>query len=190
MTTLSLATTLCMLGTISDGSPVEVVGELLRRINEHDVAAAYAMLTADFEFRDGDGTFVLHRQEARSMLEWDAAVRSRAEIAVLDVRPDSVTVQLTESNAFFDAIGVESISHRVTYVVAGGSISAIVLHQAEAVGAKVEEALSPALEWARRERPDALAAVTTGGTPVYTGDSAVRWLALLDEARRAGALEP
>lgn len=191
---LLLAATLAQAGTTSSPSPARVVDALVRRVNEHDVEGALGMLTDDFEFRDTAGTFSIDREGTRSMLEWDVVVKARAEVEVLSEDGDSIEVRLTETNDFLAALGVDALSHRVRYVVdrasgdGEGLIQAIVLLEAERVGSRISGALEPAMEWARRERPEALSAVMADGSPVYTGESAPAWLELLAEARAAGVI--
>lgn len=177
-----------VVGMAAGGSPADTVRKFVRLVSEHEVEVALEMLSADFEFRDPDGTFVIRRDSVRPILDWDVAVRGRAELEVLGEQPDSVTVELTETNDFLEALGVGPISHRVRYAIDGGSIRRIVLLEAARVGRLTSEAMEPVLEWARRERPEEIAPLLHDGDPVYTGESAVRWLAILEDARAAGVL--
>lgn len=184
-----LPTLLATLTPASNGPVLEDVEEFLRRVNEHDVEAAFAMLAPDFEFRDAGRTFSIGREGALPMLEWDAAVRARSRIDVLDEGGVSVEARLIERNAFLTALGIESLSHRVRYVAGDGLIHGIVLLEAGGVMSRVSAALEPVLEWAEHERPEELSAVTAEGSPIYTGESASIWLEILAAAEAAGVID-
>jgi len=177
------------------GSPFELVETFVRRVNEHDVEATLAMLAPDFEFHDADRTFVIRRGGVRPMIEWDAAVRARAEATLLQEDGERVEVRLVERNEFLTALDLGSLSHRVGYVVdapsdrEGGRIRRIVLLEADRVASRTAAALEPVVEWAGQQRPEELAALMVDGSPVYTGESAPGWLRLLAAARAAGVIE-
>lgn len=168
--------------------PERVVREFLAAMNDHDVERALALMNEDYVFRDEAGTFAVPRNDVRPMLEWDAATRARAEGTIVGVSGDTVRVRFRETNDFLDLLGVGPWTHEAKLVVRDGTLRATVVDAPGDLFARVDRALEPVIDWARRTRPGRLDGLMTEAGLVYDGDTARRWVDLLREARGEGVL--
>lgn len=168
--------------------PALVVDAFLDAMSRGDLDRAERMLHDRYVFRDEEGTFSVAKDAVRPMLAWDRATRARVKIVDSRIERDRQIAVLREHNDFLELLGAPPLVHEVTFVVEDGLLAATILGDSGDFMERVEAALEPVVEWARASRPDALEGILGDSGPVYSGDSAERWLALLREAHRARVL--
>jgi hypothetical protein len=170
-------------------SPQEVVNRFIRAANRHDLKGMLSYLTDDFVFRDSASTFRVTKPELLPALQWDLALNSHVRSHLLKTDSESATFVMSERNDFYRLLGLRQQSYRVRFVVREGRIREEVIEEMIKDGPTSSEALAPAVDWARAHQPDTLVKVYRDNQPIYTGETANTWIALLREWRKWQELE-
>jgi hypothetical protein len=168
-------------------SPRLVVARYVRATNRHDATGVLSCLADDFVFTDAGSTFRIAKHDLLPVLAWDASVNGRARFRSLAGNRTSATVVVTERNDFYRLLGIRPQSYRARFTVRGGVIHEEVIEEMIKQGPTVAEALPPVVAWARVHRPEGLGMIYHDGQPIYDGESAMRWVALLRAWRESTA---
>jgi hypothetical protein len=92
-------------------------------------------------------------------------------------------VVVTENNDFFRLLRLDGQKLRVKFIVKDGKLKEEILESIFKTNPPYEEALQPAIEWARTHRPRDLARAYPSGKMVFNGTAAKAWASLLREWR-------
>ena len=155
----------------------------LSALNRHDLAAALERLAPDVVFTNVERTWSLQRAEVEGLLAWDAALRSRMRCERFRERGDRAQAIFRETNDLLGLLGIDERRYRLTFTVRAGRIVEQVIEPLAGEGPTDADALAPAIAWARNEEPAELDAIYPEGRMVLDGDSARRWVALLERWR-------
>jgi hypothetical protein len=157
-----------------------------RAYNRHDLKAVLSFLAPEYEFKVANSTYKVAKKDIAGMLEWDFAANSHSAYSEVEVKGNTISAVLTEQNDFYKSIGISERKYRFTYIYnEAGLIKEAILEQALSDTASFDAALKPALDWARKERPQELSEIYPNGKFVYNTQMAKRWLALLRDWHKA-----
>jgi ketosteroid isomerase-like protein len=157
-----------------------------RAYNQHDTKAVLSFLAPDYEFKVANSTYKVAKKDIAGLLEWDFATNVHSTYSNVQVKGNTISAVLTEQNDFYKSIGISERKYRFTYVYSeAGLIKEAILEQALSDKASFDAAFKPALDWARKERPQELSEIYPDSKFVYNTQMAKRWLALLQDWRKA-----
>lgn len=176
--------------TENSPSPRQVVERYIRSANRHDVTAMLSCLADDFVFSAAGSAFRMTKHDLLPVLAWDAGLNGRARFRTLAASATSATVVVTERNDFYRLLGIGQQSYRARFTVRNGVMHEEVIEEMIKQGLTVAEALIPVVAWARLHRPEQLDGIYQDGQPIYDGESATRWVALLQAWRASTAPTP
>lgn len=164
--------------------PVDVLTSYFEHRNRHDNEGALAHLAEGFEIHFVGGP-TLTKQESSESLGWDTGANGRADWEIVEHTDDSIVVEGTETNDFLELLEVPAIHFQSVYWFTEHGLITRQRYRADWGDVRVQDAMEPAIEWAREHAPDQLKQAYPGGRMVYTEDAARRWVALLRRWRRA-----
>jgi|SoiMethySBSTD1v2_1073268.scaffolds.fasta_scaffold01796_3 hypothetical protein len=157
-----------------------------RAYNQHDSKAVLSFLAPDYEFKVAKSTYKVAKKDLSGLLEWDFATNAHTTYSDVEEKGNAISAVLTEQNDFYKSIGISERKYRFTFIYSeAGLIKEAILEQALSDAASFEAALKPALDWARKERPQELSEIYPEGRFIYNRQMAKRWLALLQDWRKA-----
>jgi hypothetical protein len=126
------------------------------------------------------------KKDIARLLEWDFATNAQSIPSDVQIKGNTISAVLTEQSDFYKYIGIPERRYKFTYIYnEAGLIKEAILEQALSDTASFDAALKPALDWARKERPQELSEIYPDGRFVYNTQMAKRWLALLQAWRKA-----
>lgn len=154
--------------------------------NSHDVEKIMSFYSDDIRF-EAVGFFVKEgKEDVQNLTEYDAAVNIHMTISNIKVRGDTATFTLIESNDWFRLAGIEELIYEPNRVVFQDGLIKEIRAEITPESAKtVGKAWQTIMQWASRERSEALAELMPGGKFMYTAESAQKWLKLLKDWREA-----
>jgi hypothetical protein len=154
--------------------------------NQHDSKAVLSFLAPDYEFKVANSTYKVAKKDISGLLEWDFATNAHTAYSDVEVKGNTISATLTEQNDFYKSIGISERKYRFTFIYdEAGLIKESILEQALSKTPSFDAALNPALDWARKERPQELSEIYPDGKFIYNRQMAKRWLALLRDWREA-----
>ena len=159
--------------------PAKIVRTFFSAYNDHDVELTLAVVAEDFVLRDRDSTFRMDRAQLAVMLGWDVVMQGVATIESLRVDGEQVHVIASETNEFQRLLDVPPWRLSARFHVSGELIREEVLEELPREGRTWQQALPPVVEWAQAHRPGMLHGIYENGSPVFSADSAKRWITLL-----------
>ncbi len=161
-----------------------------RAYNQHDSKAILSFLAPDYEFKVANSTYKVAKKDISGLLEWDFATNALSAYSDVEVKGNTISATLTEQNDFYKSIGISERKYRFTYIYGEeGLIKQAILEKALSDAASFDEALKPALDWARKERPQELSEIYPDGKFIYNTQMAKRWLTLLQDWREAARIK-
>ena len=178
---LALALTSCR---TEDASHKDRLDAFLDAHHRHDIGAALAFLSTDFQLKFPGG-FIMSKKDVENILVWDHAVNGVYTYENVQVEGDTLRCLLREHNDFFQLLGIEELQANMTYRFNEQGLFIEQLYEPVSGQRDWKEALKPALAWARENRGEELAEIYPDDQFVYTAKMAERWLALLREWRTA-----
>ncbi len=158
----------------------------LRAIETHDVEAALALLSEDFQLVFVEHGVTLDKSAMVDVLGWDRAVNGSLAFADLQVSDRSVAGLFTERNDFLELIGIPHLQARVVYELGDGGLIERQTYEPLPRQPSIQAHLEPAIEWARANRPAALEEVYPGEQMSFDEASGRKWISLLEAWREAG----
>jgi hypothetical protein len=173
------------LARASSLSPTTVVKGYFRSANRHDATGMLSYCGDDFVFRDERSQFRVSKRDLRPSLEWDAVLHGKMTYEVIEEGPESAVVDVSENNDFFRLLRLDGQKLRVKFIVKDGMLKEEILESIFKTNPPYEEALQPAIEWARTHRPRDLARAYPSGKMVFNGTTAKAWASLLKEWRHS-----
>jgi hypothetical protein len=135
-----------------------------------------------FGKREGAG---MDRASVAKMLEWDFALAPRHRIDRIDVSGDTVTVQVHEDNDFSLLIGFPGWDATSTYIIDAQHHIASQLYVPREGQPEWRPYLDKPLAWITEHHPDALPRIFPNGKLAQTRASALEWVSLLGQWRKA-----
>ncbi len=152
--------------------------QYLGAINRHEVAEALAYLADSFvlEFSSGPK---LDKRGVENALGWDAGTEGRVEWRITEEEANALTVEGEETNEFLRLLGIEPLQFRSRFSFGEDGLIAGQRHEVDWSGVSVNQALSPAVAWARDNAADELAEVYPDEQMTYTARAGRGWVSLL-----------
>ena len=161
-----------------------------RAYNQHDSKAVLSLLAPDYEFKVANSTYKVAKKDISGLLEWDFAMNAQSAYSDVEVKGNTISASLTEQKDFYKSIGISERKYRFTFIYSeAGLIKQAILEKALSDTASFDEALKPALDWARKERPQELSEIYPDGKFIYNKQMAKRWLTLLRDWREAARIK-
>ena len=158
--------------------------------NQHDLKAVLSFLAPDYEFKVANSTYKVAKKDISGLLEWDFATNAHTAYSDVEVKGNTISATLTEQNDFYKSIGISERKYRFTFIYdEAGFIKESILEQALSKTPSFDAALNPALDWARKERPQELSEIYPDGKFIYNTQMAKRWLTLLRDWREAARIK-
>jgi hypothetical protein len=162
-----------------------VVASLVEALNRHDVDAQFGHYASDMVYLDEGRRIAPDRDGERLDREFEAASDARWSYRVVGAGLDSLELILTEDMEFYRALGVGARSHRARYRFREGRIFEAEAREWFEAGRPYRGARDLFVEWLKRERPEAVAAVLGADGLRFDGRTAPHVLSLAREWRRA-----
>ena len=181
---LALALTSCR---TEDASHKDRLDAFLDAHHRHDIEAVLALLAPDYQL-EFPGGFIMSKKDVETILVWDHAVNGLYTYENVQVEGDTLRCLLRERNDFFQLLGVEELQANMTYRFNEQGLIVEQIYEPVPGQQDWQEALKPALSWAREHRSEELAEIYPEDQFVYTAEMAKRWLTLLREWREATRL--
>ena len=154
-------------------------------VESRDLDEAMSYLADDFRLRFEGSDMVLDPKGMRRAMEWDAGAAGQASCEDLQWEGSTVTGVVTESNRFLELIGIESLAAHMTFHFDGDERVREQIYRPLSGQPDIAAAMAPALAWARTHRKAELGEIYPDEQMVYSGEMARRWIALLEDWRRA-----
>jgi len=158
------------------------VFEYERRVNSDNVQGVLELFAenAIYELRD---TFVLEGKDAlRGLAEWDSVLHTRLTFHDITTLGDSVLTNVSETNDWLSAVGVEELVHPSTLIVFQNGLIVRIDSETDTTGTNaIRRALDEVLAWAVVERPETVHRLVDEAGFRYSGENAATWLKLLRE---------
>jgi len=172
----------------------EVLRQYIEAVNANDVSAALSLHTPYAEFLIPGQLPIVGTEAMRALLEWDSVLGSRLRFDVGGQwSGDTLTVGAgVERNEWFRGIGLDSIPYGpgTRFVFEGDRIRGVYPSSLGARSAEEFEAKFGAfMVWAQTNAPEVVE-LAPGGQFKYDGQSAQRWLDVLERYRRRMSDQP
>ncbi len=158
--------------------------------NSHDFDGIMSFYADDAEFNVVGAFNKTGVEQIRSITEWDTTVKVHMSISDIEVRGDTVTFKLVESNEWWRLAGIDEVTYfPCTMTFSDGLIKSIKAEATKESLAAINKVLPGIFDWVSKERSEEYAEVMPGGEFIYTAESAKKWLELLEDWRAATASE-
>ncbi|RMG68240.1 MAG: nuclear transport factor 2 family protein [Calditrichaeota bacterium] len=188
----SLAVLSCLTGILLNCHrslpPDRFMARYLALHRTHQIEALLDLHTADTRFFLPGQTPIVGREALRALLEWDRELDSRLWMGGIHQKGDTIVVDaIVEKNAFFQALGVDSVRYRpgTRFVLRGGKIALTAVAPLDEAS---RNAGLPAFlvfkSWLAQHFPDTLQHLLPGGRFRYNAQSARLWLKMLKRWRK------
>lgn len=152
--------------------------------NRHDIEKVMSLYTKDITFEIVGTWTKVGIEQVRKLAEWDAATNSHMIISDIEIHRDTVTFKLKEGNDWWRLAGIEDLYYEPCRMVfQGGKINQLKAEVTQESMKAFQEVWPAIVQWASKERSEALSELMPEGEFVYSAESAKRWLALLREWR-------
>lgn len=166
--------------------PRDVVDAYLAAIERGDVDAAFGMLDGGSMLEVPLAGKYRGDRGARDALEWRAAAGSRWEVLRVLERDDSdgrLALEVREESRVLDLLGAEQ-RYQFHFFVGDDRVRGEMWIPADrAADAAAADSLAAFARWLDAAHPGERAGLYAGGRPRWTGATAGRWLARLEEWR-------
>jgi len=164
---------------------IEQMQAYLEAHNRHDVEAAMSFYTNDATFGLVGEWVKVGKETIRDELEeWDAATNNHLTFYDLKVSPDRADFKAIERDDWSRELGIEEFHYdSCSMVFRGGLIAEVRAHAAAESEKAFAQKWQAFLDWASKERGDALARLMPGGEFIQRKEIVPAWLDLLREWR-------
>ncbi|HSR67805.1 MAG TPA: nuclear transport factor 2 family protein [Acidobacteriota bacterium] len=163
----------------------EIIERYRQAVNAHDMDRALACLAPDFQLHFVGSEYSLSKEALSKAMGWDAGADGQVEWEPVGSSGGSFSYEGQESNEFLRLLGIPHLKFQTTFSVNSQGLIEKQRYQLLPDQPSSQEAMKPAVEWARRHRPQELAEIYPDGQMVYSKEMARRWVALLKEWRAA-----
>ncbi len=157
----------------------------IQAVNDHDIDRVMGFLADDFQLHFTEYEMTLSKAQMRDVLGWDKGVNGKVTYDQLKMEADSITGIFTERNEFFKLLGIDSLRAEVKYRFDNSGLISVQTYRALPDQPSFQNELEPAVEWARKNRPDEIAEIYPQDQINFNEEMGRRWVALLKEWRQA-----
>ncbi len=157
----------------------------IQAVNDHDIDRVMGFLADDFQLHFTEYEMTLSKAQMRDVLGWDKGVNGKVSYDQLKMEADSITGIFTERNEFFKLLGIDSLRAEVKYRFDNSGLISVQTYRALPDQPSFQNELEPAVEWARKNRPDEIAEIYPQDQINFNEEMGRRWVALLKEWRQA-----
>ena len=164
---------------------IEQMQAYLEAHNRHDVEAAMSFYVEDARFELVGEWVKVGKETIRGELEeWDAVTNNHLTFYDIKVSPDRADFQAIERDDWSRELGIEEFHYdSCSMVFRGGLIAEVRAHAAAESEKAFAQKWQAFLDWASKERGDALARLMPGGEFIQRKEIVPAWLDLLREWR-------
>ncbi len=181
-------------GCTENPNRIAIFQQYVDAVNSGAIDEALILCTAEAEFMIPGQLPIRGTNAIRSLLEWDAVLKTQLEFGSIEEHGDTLTVASGfERNEWFSGIGLESIEYgaglRIIFegdLIAGIYPSGLTPESALELNSRVGAFMA----WAGKHAPDELEQLLPGGYFQYDSQSALAWMRLLDRYNDASLRDP
>ena len=148
--------------------------------NAHDIDKSLSFFHQEIIF-ELKGVWTKSGKEAiRSLEEWDAALNSHLKFEFIRFNGDSVFCKIIESNDWFRAIDMETLTHEPTvFIIKNDLIHKILAFPSEKDGMKIQAAIGSVYQWSSDVQDSTIYELIQGPEFIYSEAAAKKWLKIL-----------
>lgn len=157
----------------------------MKAVNDHDIEKALTFLSENFKLTFTDYDFSIDKKGFVDVLGWDKGVNGRISWKGLEVEGYSIKGRFTEQNDFFRLIGIDGLQATMVYWFNTPGLIVKQAYTPLSGQPSSREKMQPAVEWAKKNRPEELKAIYPQGQMQYNQEMGERWVALLKEWKAA-----
>ncbi|KPL16690.1 MAG: hypothetical protein AMJ92_12565 [candidate division Zixibacteria bacterium SM23_81] len=161
--------------------PVTVVKSYVEAYNAHDLEKLLSLHSEQASFEVVSQVSLKGKDELRDLAEHDFALNIRMSLGQCRTQGDTVICELTETNEWLKAAGIEQARYSGTFVIRDGLIVSIKAKQAPETERAFRSVLGPLLTWASKHRSQLVEEMMPQGKFVYTAENARKSLLVLQE---------
>ena len=188
-TFISIFIIACLIASCGSGSE-GFIKKFEAAVNSHSVDSVLAYYAPDVTVLMGRQRTPVTREEMRPLAEWDSIVGTKIRIEINRVNGDSVIGRKIERSEWFRLYGLDSVIFDPWIVqVKDNAITSIAAQLTIESATRMSQAYNSVQEWAKAERSYELNELMPEGNFRYGTESAIRWLKLLREWRKATGQE-
>lgn len=170
----------------SMSGPEHVLDSYVSSHNEHEAEDAWEHFDIDARvFMDGVG-ILNGKREILPWSEWNATLNSTYIVKNVSVDGDTVRFALTESNDWFKAVGIDSVTFKPVWMnMKNGKIVTFSAKMTPDSYTALNNYDQKVIEWARENQPDELGQVFDGDDFSFSAEHAKTWLTLVHDYQAA-----
>jgi hypothetical protein len=157
----------------------------VQSLNEHDLEKALSMLSNDFKLHFTEYDARVDKKGMVNILGWDKGVNGMVSYEDLAAEGDSVTGLFSEQNDFFKLIGINEFKAKVSFTFDESGLMVKQSYTPLPNQPSFLEKMQPAIEWAKKSRPEELAKIYRDNQIQFTEQMGKRWVLLLKEWKRS-----
>lgn len=165
----------------------EIIERYRQAVNEHDLHRALACLASGFRLHFVGSEYSLSKEALSKAMGWDAGANGHVEWRQVGSSGSSFSYEGRESNEFLRLLGIPHLKFQTAFSVNSEGLIEAQRYQLLPDQPSSQEAMKPAVEWARRHRPQELEEIYPGGQMAYSEEMARRWILLLKEWRASSS---
>lgn len=153
-------------------------------LNNHDIDKTLGFYAEAFELHFSGSDFIIDKTAMKNILGWDKGVNGKVKYQNLEVDGNSITGLFTERNDFFRLIGIDELKSENTYVFSPSGLIIKQTYEMLPDQPSFQEKMQPAVEWARKNKPEELKEIYPHDQIQYSREMGRRWVVLLAEWRK------
>jgi len=161
--------------------PATIVKSYVEAYNAHDLEKLLSLHSEKASFEVIGQVSLKGKNELRDLAEHDFALNIHMSLGECKTQGDSVICELTETNEWLKAAGIEEAQYSGTFVIQDGLIVSIKAKQASETERAFKMVLGPLLAWASEHRSQLVKEMMPEGKFVYNAENARKSLLLLQE---------
>lgn len=156
--------------------------------NAHDKNGVMAQLSEDFLLILKDTGARMTQQDLDFIIEFETAVNFHARVTEIEIVGDTLVAHLATSSDMFQLVGIDALPAIMRCTFHRGLLRRVIYDKPPGTTDWVA-ALGPAVAWVESRDPDVLDGIYSDGAVVFSYESGIRWVELLQQWRASSARE-